>query len=151
MQQLFYKDYCKAILILLYRLWVHKISVSDKKKFICKFRLVNRTHKGFAPGYYQRPFSAPNISCIDDHINCTPKSFFRTVLLSQSIVLQFSKGVQTKLGNQRELIGKITVCCHLSKLYMIQKDKINNWILQFLKNETKAFLILQKICYSLYI
>ena len=27
---------------------------------------------------------------------------------------------------------------------MIQK-KINNWIIQFLKNETKTFLVLQKI------
>ena len=28
---------------------------------------------------------------------------------------------------------------------MIQKEKINNWIIQFLKNETKTFLFLQKI------
>ena len=28
---------------------------------------------------------------------------------------------------------------------MIQKEKINNWIIQFLKNETKTSLVLQKI------
>ena len=30
---------------------------------------------------------------------------------------------------------------------MIQKEKINNWIIQFLKNETKTFLFWQKIFY----
>ena len=32
---------------------------------------------------------------------------------------------------------------------MTQKEKINNWIIQFLKNEIKTFLVLQKIFYSL--
>ena len=34
-------------------------------------------------------------------------------------------------------------------IYMNQKGKINNWALQFLKNETKTFLDLQNIFYSL--
>ena len=38
------------------------------------------------------------------------------------------------------------VCMYI---YMIQKEKINNWIIQFLKNEPKTFLVLQKIFYSL--
>ena len=34
-------------------------------------------------------------------------------------------------------------------VYMIQKEEINNWILQFFKNEAKRFLVFQKIFYSL--
>ena len=33
--------------------------------------------------------------------------------------------------------------------HLIQKEQMNNCILQFLKNETKTFLVLQNIFYSL--
>ena len=47
---------------------------------------------------YQRPYSTLNISCIDNCIYFTPKHFFRIVLVSQIIVLQFHKEVSTQLG-----------------------------------------------------
>ena len=37
---------------------------------------------------------------------------------------------------------------HIYK-HLIQKEKINNWLLQFLKNERKTFLVLQNIFYLL--
>ena len=39
-----------------------EIKGSHKRKLICKFSLVNITHKGFVSVHYQRPYSTSNIS-----------------------------------------------------------------------------------------
>ena len=62
-------------------------------KYYCG--LNKRTPKGFVAGHYQNANSTLNDSCIDNYIYCTPKKFFRIVFVSQSIVLQFLKEVQT--------------------------------------------------------
>ena len=106
-----------------------------------------------------------NVSYIDNHIFGSPKQFFRIVLVSQSIVLQFLIEKLSLIGNVvchlsishsqlKSLTYVYNVYIYISSIcifytYMIQNRKIEyNWALQFLKNETKTFLV-QQILFTL--
>ena len=60
-------------------MWLQQLGISHIKAlgiFNLKsfYSLVNRTHKGFVPENYQRPYSTLNVSCFDNCIYGTPKN-----------------------------------------------------------------------------
>ena len=122
-------------------MWLQQLGISHIKAleiFNLKsfYSLVNRTHKGFVPGNYQRPYSTLNVSCFDNCIYGTPKNqmsdggyiYIYIYIYIYYIYIFIYICIYMYYIYQIYIYIYISYIMYISK-HLIQKEKMNKWVL----------------------
>ena len=122
-------------------MWLQQLGISHIKAleiFNLKsfYSLVNRTHKGFVPENYQRPYSTLNVSCFDNCIYGTPKNqmsdggyiYIYTYIYYIYIFIYIYIYIYIIYIKYIYIYIYISYIMYISK-HLIQKEKMNKWVL----------------------
>ena len=128
-------------------MWLQQLGISHIKAleiFNLKsfYSLVNRTHKGFVPENYQRPYSTLNVSCFDNCIYGTPKNqmsdggyiyiyiyiYMYIYIYILYIYIYIYMYIYVLYISNIYIYIYISYIMYISK-HLIQKEKMNKWVL----------------------